>query len=317
MAKTTNSQDITIPAPSRGMDTENPFIDPQSGFCRLLRNFNPNAGGIKKRNGTEKLATTFGGLTVLWFDYDTNSYLLSDGTVRDSSLGVWFASALVSGPIYSFKYRGLTFLFNGTNAPCGTRAAFPFAPATATYRGGCAFKNRPYFFDDSTLNYPALVDAVAGATVSFDLASILADEVILGAFQYSGNSGVNQDNLMAIFGSGGKVILYSGNSPSSSNWALAGVFQMSPPLNQKCLLQIDGDVVIATYEYVYSLSELIAQGASGVKKNAVSARVRRAYKQFASLGYSDQAIAYHPALDAIVFTSTSLDGLVVTTEPPT
>lgn len=314
MSKPATSKEITIPAPARGMNTEDPFLDPMTGYARLIRNLHPYDGSLKKRWGTDSTTGTFGGLTVLWFDATKEYALLSDGTVRDYSLSTLYTSAITTGPVYSFAYRTDIYLFNGVNTPASYGAAFPFTPASTSFRGGCAYKNRPYFFDNTTINYPATIDAVAGALTSFDLASILNGETIIGTFQYSGTSGVNQDNLMAIFGNGGKVILYSGNSPSSTNWSLVAVFQMSPPINQKCLMQIDGDVVIATTEYMYSLSELIGQGASAVKKNAVSNRVRRAYKQFYG---SDAAMAYDPTNDAVVLTSDSLTGLVITTEPPT
>lgn len=323
MAKLESSQSVNYPAPYRGMNTENMAADPNSGHCRLLSNFCVGYNSIFRRPSTiTSVNFTSAGLSVLWFDTTLNRFLLSDGSLRDAAAAV--ITAAVAGeistyPAYWFQYRNFTLIMNGSQIPVyvdtttGAKGAWPFATVSATMKGGCTFKNRPYIFNDTLLYYPALPDAVAGALLTFDLTSLLGTDKIVGVFPYSGNSGLSQNTLLAIYSDGGKVILYSGSNPSATDWSLQATFFVTKPRNQSCIMVIDGDIVCAGEEYMYSLSELIAQGAAGVKRNSVSNIIRRAY---ASINLTPSVtrglpfIYYLKELDAIVISNEGMKGFI-------
>lgn len=302
---------VTIPPPTHGMETTNPFVDANSGTCHLLRNFIPYNASIKRRGVSFVNQTLFsGGLTCLWWSPFSSTAVYSDGTIRDINTGTSsYSSGLTHYPINSFTFRNVTFLMHKGDTPAKLSAAFPYTAsyATSNIKGGCSYRSRAYFFTDYIISYGD-INALAGALSDFDISALMQDipgDVIIGIQPYSGNSGLSQDSLFSIFTAGGMVLLYAGSYPASTDWRLVGKFFMSQPLSQQSIITIDGDVVIATVNYLYSVSELLAQGAAGVKQNATSNPIKNLWLSlsqpaFNAAGRPIPFVVYCQPLDAII-----------------
>jgi hypothetical protein len=56
----------------------------------------------------------------------------------------------------------------------------------------------------------------------------------------------------------GELIVYQGTDPSNTaNWKLVGKWRIPQPLNRRCIAEVEGDVIVATYNGFFSIQRVV------------------------------------------------------------
>jgi hypothetical protein len=75
----------------------------------------------------------------------------------------------------------------------------------------------------------------------------------------------------------GEVAIFSGSTPAVS-WALQGVYQISPPLGPRCLLQAGGDLAIMTTDGITAISQVQTVDQIALKNTSVTIAIQPAWQ---------------------------------------
>ncbi len=273
------SVSVPIELPLAGLNTLTPFLPFNSGYARELTNIAIKNGTIEMRPAIDYIAAN-SGITnrTLWYDGDISpaELITSNGNRVNFSTGAVIA-ALGS---YAFNripmelsYRSVDYII-GLGAP--RQAISPFTPwsiTTASIVGtsitsACVHKGRMYVCDGLTIEYTGL-GQVAGAipaTNTFPISQFLQNtpnrlsifdaETVLRMFSVTALAGNETSNVFVVFGTGGSVLVYTGDFPGDPNWELIGSFKMPTPINEVCFVEVNGDIFVATSQYCYWFRDL-------------------------------------------------------------
>jgi hypothetical protein len=104
----------------------------------------------------------------------------------------------------------------------------------------------------------------------------------------------------------GEIVLYDGTDPSDTTgakWTVAGKFQIPPPLNKFCFVEMEGDLIVATKNGLLSLRRIIFGQASQITEN-LEYRLLSLFTQYMfSIPSFIQYISlnYHPKNRLLIF----------------
>lgn len=135
----------------------------------------------------------------------------------------------------------------------------------ATLIGGTVHQKRVWLVQkNSTKVWYLAPEAITGVATMFDFGSIFQRGGYLKAVaSWTLDNGAGMDDVFVAISSMGDIAIYSGTDPASgSTWSLKGVFQTAAPVNNRCVIKIEGDLVILTQSGLMSLSTAIAQSSS-------------------------------------------------------
>jgi hypothetical protein len=212
----------------------------------------------------------------------------------------------------NFGTAGGNFLWccNGSDAPIhynGSAWANPsLTGATGSdIIGVTAHKRRLFFvFKDSAKFGFLPVVSIAGAISLFDLASVFSEGGKLSAIgTWTIDGGEGKDDYAVFISSNGEVAVYAGTDPAdAANWALIGVYKISPPIGRRCLIKAGGDLLIATIDGVISFAAASKLERADMDKASVTSNIRDAWTAAArrygrSFGW--QMIAF-PSRNALI-----------------
>lgn len=141
--------------------------------------------------------------------------------------------------------------------------------------------------NNSTKAYYLPTNSIAGAASGFELGGVFTDGgrlVAIGSVSRDGGAG--SDDYLAFVSSHGQVAVYQGDDPASSDsWALVGVYNCAPPIGNRCVTNIEGDLAILTESAIISTRQLMDSGGSTATRQAISNRIDQGIIQaFASYG---------------------------------
>jgi hypothetical protein len=147
----------------------------------------------------------------------------------------------------------------------------------------CSHKSRLYYADGTVINYGSVGQIRGNMPIAnvFDMQSLLDGQSIRRMFSVSGQTGTGNDALFAIFGTGGKVLVYAGDSPGSANWSLVGNYNMPSIRGPNVFAEIDGDIFVASEDYCYWFKDLLLGGAQSAYENSPTKDVQNIWKAFA------------------------------------
>lgn len=105
-------------------------------------------------------------------------------------------------------------------------------PGGILFYGGCAFKNRAYFWTGLTGTiYYGGVDAITGLCTAFDFSPVFQRSTrVVCATAWSYNQGQTNDELFVVVGETGEILIYSGSYPADPNWQLVTRVEAPVPL---------------------------------------------------------------------------------------
>lgn len=144
-----------------------------------------------------------------------------------------------------------------------------------------AHKSRLFFVEKDSLSawyLPAA--AIGGAASELDLGAIFkrGGYLMFGA-SWSLDSGAGLDDVCVFVTSNGEIAVYEGDDPSSaSDWRLAGVYEISRPLNKHSFFKAGGDLAILTEDGIIPVSEALRKDRAALQAVAISYPIEDAWK---------------------------------------
>lgn len=288
---------IPIPIPVNGLNTIDPTVTLETGYARELTNLFVNNGKVKVRPAARVLHYfSLQSKSAAWFDTSSGTpYLIEyfGGSIRDVSSGSITGS--VGG---SVQAAGTMFKHHTIDVLCGCKE--PRSPAgpnftshgftlnqitdETTIISGCSHRGRPYFTDGEYVEYGD-VGQVTGAFASdglaggyFDPSPYLDGQIVLRIFSVTIQQGNESDNVLVLFGDGGKVLVYSGDWPDADNFALVGSYNMAKPASLTSFLEIDGDIIVSSQEYCYWFRDLLTSGPIAAYENRPSKAIQNLWQ---------------------------------------
>jgi hypothetical protein len=278
------SQTLPIESPLLGLNTRDPFIPFESRYARELTNLVIKDGALQMRPAVR--ATLFNApfttTRVRWFD--TSEAITEAGDRINTATGVNFgaigATYAVTCMPYSIKHFSLE-LAIGLGSPRQTTT--PFTAWTFTTLGitataicaACSHKGRLYVCDGATIEYSD-IGQITGAIPTgqtFPISRFMQGESVIRMFSVTALPGNYTSNVLVIFGSGGRVLVYQGDYPGSPSWELIGDFKMPAPSTELCFVEVNGDILIGTNLYCYWFRDLFTAGAQTAFDNRPSMNI--------------------------------------------
>lgn len=261
---------VNIKMPLKGLNTVDPFIQ-SLDYARELSDFQIYQGRLSTRPALDQIdAGIYVTSKANWYDisagegiaYNGDRVTISTGVVVGTIGGACQAHATTA------KHVTAEFLF-GCQAPRNittpfTAWTFTTSAITATaIKCGCSWKGRLYVTDGTSIEYSnlgAIGSSVlnGGVPISYNMAG--QSVIRMMAMTGSSNANVLTDTIFVIFGSGGRVLMYSGTDPT--DWVQIGQFDMPAPISNLAFVEIDGDVFVVTRRYVYWVRDLLIGGAA-------------------------------------------------------
>lgn len=285
---------VEIPPPLRGLNTVEPNLDLNSGYARELTNFSIINGRIIMRPAVVSEAYNASGDDLSWIDYSGGTYYCIKTTTGNIRTVTTDAGGTSIGGACAFEPTELDHL--SLDYVIGLREprlrAYPFTAWTCTtiaitataISSACSHKGRMYISDGTTIEYSGIGQITGSFSVSggtFPVSSFMDGQTIYRMFS-ANLAGDGQQNLFVVFGDQGKVLVYQGDFPGSSSWALIGNYDMPIPNSRRSILAVDGDVFVATREYAYWLRDLIVGGRALAYSNSPSKPIQNLW---AGLGW--------------------------------
>ena len=288
------TQQVYWPAPTQGMVSESTYVQGPVQYARFLRNYIVLPGSIRNRRvqNISRVLSDVSGENVIWFNPDDDSYLWSDGVIRNSAgATVWGSATVTSYPPYEGTFLNQTFISYPGEATIqnnnGTWGAFAYTLATLTsseIAGSVGYKGKAFFWGTDATDGEEYIEygslrGVTGNTTSYGVSAFLQkDEIILFCQVPTIFTGIETDQMFVVFGSLGSVLVYVGSDPSS--WELTGRYIVSKPLGMHCHTLVHGDVIVMAEDYAYSLRDLFAAGPQAIHENAITSAVQTTYDSF-------------------------------------
>ena len=141
------------------------------------------------------------------------------------------------------------------------------------------FKNRIYFVEKNSLNVWYLaVNAIGGAATVFPMQGIfrLGGTIIAtSTWAIDSTSGIYESFI--VLTSEGEVAMYNGSDPSS--WTLSGLYKVSKPLGERCLMKAGGDLAIMTEDGIVPMSKVQQLDQIALENVAVTKPIAPAWRQ--------------------------------------
>lgn len=318
------NQVIQIPLPLNGLNTVDPYVPLESRYARELTNYSLYNGKLLVRpaaRNTVSRTSLDASAPVVWFDPSSTDYpciLDSGGAIRNLSDGSG-ATSIGGTPSFNatrVKHSTLDLVI-GLREP--RLAASPFTAWTFTtnvvtataIRAACSHRGRLYVANNNTLEYSDIAQITGAIPTgnSFTLTHFLDGQSIFRIFSATISPTDTTQNVLVIFGSGGKVLVYQGDYPGSATWDLLGKFDMPKPSSNITFVEVDGDIFVGAAAYAYWFRDLFTGGSQAAYINSPSRPIENLWQGCYALGDTNggDSSYYEPKLDAIVTSRTNPD----------
>lgn len=243
--------------------------------------FHPiNAASVNTLNYTTRTGALTAGITVTGGTSGATATILS--FVQTSAT----AGALRLGTITGTFQNGEALTWTGGSAVAsGTASVASSITITGVTTSNLSqvwlHKSRLFFVEKNSLSawyLPAA--AIGGAASEIDLGAIFKKGGFLtfGA-SWSLDSGAGLDDVCVLVTSNGEIAVYEGDDPSdANNWRLAGVYEISRPLNKHSFFKAGGDLAILTEDGIIPVSEALRKDRAALQAVAISFPIEDAWK---------------------------------------
>lgn len=143
------------------------------------------------------------------------------------------------------------------------------------------FKERIFAVEKDTMSAWYLpAESIGGAALELPLGSVFAKggTLLFGA-TWSLDSGAGMDDVCIFVSSEGEIAVYEGTDPSSAaTWSLAGVYEISRPLNKHAFFKAGGDLAILTEDGIIPVSEALRKDRAALQAVAMTFPIEDAWK---------------------------------------
>ena len=308
---------VQLPASTRGLNLHDGISAMKPADALVLDNWFPDGTFLKVRGGVTEFALhqPAGAIYSLmeWAGPGSRNFFAATTTdIYDITAGGAMVTADV-GSLTSGYWQTTMIATAGGNFLVACNGADPvqnfdgttWTEPTITGVSGdtlnfvCLHKSRLWFVpNNSTKAWYLPTNSIAGAAVSFELGASFSEGgklVAIGAVSRDGGSG--SDDYLAFISSHGQVVVYQGDDPASAaTWARVGVYDGAPPIGNRCVAGIAGDLAILTESAIVSTRQLMAGGQASAERQSITRNIDRGIQEaFQSYGALDGwSIASYP-----------------------
>lgn len=248
-------------------------------------------------DGTDWNPITDAAVNDVPYDALTSAFLVGE-TVTGGTSG---ASATILSIAQTSATEGSLKVGTITSGPFQDNEALTSASGAATADGASAsasaititgvdtstlsqvwlFKRRKFYIERTSMSAWYLpVDGIGGAAAELDLGPIFrkGGALLFGA-TWSLDSGTGLDDVCIFATTEGEIAVYEGTDPASaSTWSLAGVYEISRPLNKHAYFKAGGDLAILTEDGIIPVSEALRKDRAALQAVAITAPIEDAWK---------------------------------------
>ena len=329
-----------FPAPTRGWVLNENLAMPNPGAASILENWVCTEKSIRARGGCQKYATLGAGVTAAFtyrsgatakFFAATASAIYDITSVADPEVvptaavsgqtGGAYASEqfTTAGGDYLYTVNGAdeAQLFDGASWQAVNAASSPIAVtgvATEALSHVWSYASRLFFVEKDTLSAWYLpIDSLGGAAAEFGLGGIFrkGGALLFGA-TWSQDSGAGLDDKCVFVSDQGEVAIYEGTNPgSASDWRLAGVYDITPPLGAEAVARAGGDLLIATKSGLVGLSQALQRDVSVLGVSAISAPISPHWTEQANASGSNWSLLKWPEKNILLVSQPHTTGCLV------
>lgn len=300
------SQSRTLVAPVKGWYVGSPIAaaPPQTAF--LLENAFPELDHVRARGGSIPFATGMPNAPVTaLMPYRAGStgatkmFATCNGSIFDVTSPGPTGAALVSGLNAAATFVYIQFAASGAQSLLMANGIDPLqiyngsswgtTPAVTGLTGNplnylWIYKSNVWALQPGSLDAWYLPGSTIGGPISiFPMEPLFArgGSLIAGGTWGipSTDAGVNHANVFVT--DQGEVAIFTGDTPALANWTLLGVFRISPPVGQKCLLQAGGDLAIMTQDGIIPISTIQNTDQIALQNQAVTVNIQPAWRDAA------------------------------------
>ena len=299
----------TLPAPTYGMDTRHPLAQMPPNSCVYAYNIIPNSYGMEVRKGFKEFAVkidTGGGgedsgvKTILEFEGTQEGTIIDNKLFAVSNVGIFDITNPSLAPIKKLTFSiqietagngvschyidegGHEFLLYADEA----NGLFTYTAETGIWARAegitgidpthivfcVVHKLRLWFVERNTADaWYMPVDSMKGEAIKFTFGSKFPHGGYLrGLYNWSFDGGEGVDDYLVAISSGGDVIPYKGNDPSSADtWSLVGSYYIGGiPVGRRIANESGGMLYILSSYGLISMNDLL----TGVDTKDISAQ---------------------------------------------
>ena len=282
------SDPVPIPAPVGGWNTRDGLGNMPITDAINLDNWYPEATDVGPRAGSQTYAQGISDQVETIFSYASGSNLklfIAAGNILQniSTIGVQGTVAAATVMAGTTAFQNSRFQYVNTGTPGGNfLVAVNGADQRQIYNGTIwfagstysastiqpfsnveLFNQRIFYLEKNTLRviYHHQVNAIGGTVgVAMDLSSQFRNggkNLCIGTWTRDGGAGM--DDFLVVASDQGELAVYHGTDPSSSStWAKVGIYRIAPPLSERCMEKMGGELVIATRAGISTMSSILA-----------------------------------------------------------
>ena len=330
-----------LPASTRGLNLHDGVAEMKPNDALVLDNWFPESTYLRVRGGVSEYALRQIGEGIYslmeWSGPATSHFFAATETdIFDITAGGAMVTAdlssLTSGywqtTMQTTPAGAFLVIANGADSVRNYNGSAWSTPtitgvSSATFNFPCLHKSRLWFVaNNSTEAWYLPTASIAGAAVGFELGesfSMGGKLVAIGSVSRDGGSG--PDDFLCFISSRGQVVVYQGNDPASADtWSRVGIYSCAPPVGNRSVANIGGDLGILTESAIISVRQLMAGGQADAERMSISSRIDQGIiTAFTSYGALDGwSVTNYPRQRFVVFnvptSSTTAYQFVVNTE---
>lgn len=298
------ANEVFIPAPTQGWDTDTPVAELPQTLARKCENFVPKGVALEVRKGHSSWSTGLSSAveTLMGYNAGASSALFAASSTAiydvttNGAVGAGVVTGLTSArfSFVNFTTSGGSYLWicNGADDPRhwnGTVWATP-ALSVTTFTDNdihvvMSFKERLFFLFKNSLTFGYLpVQSVAGTVSNFPLGAVFSyGGRLVDAASLSRDGGDGLDDLAVFLTSEGEIAVYQGSNPgSATEWALVGYYYVGEPIGDRPLVDLGDDLGVITLNGLVSVKTIMAGSNQVVPPLTV--RIGSAYQEAAGAG---------------------------------
>lgn len=302
-----------IPAPTDGWDALSPLalMDPKR--APILINWVPRPGWVELRSGYNVWSTvsTLPVETIMVYRaYGSETMFAAAGTHIYNVSNQYSNTSAVSG-LNSARWQYVNFtgaagsapviqcvngidplqMYNGSAWSVPSITGLPYSLTTSAINNIYAQKQRLWYImgngsgAGSTIVVFMPTQAQSGPIAgSQDMGPLLTrGGYIIAMADWTIDGGAGPNDYACFISNKGQVIIYQGTDPTSANtWSLVGVFELPPPIGNRCILKVGSDVGVITLQGVLPLSTALPFDPSADRSTAITSRIQNQMSQWAN-----------------------------------
>lgn len=290
--------------PPRGLNFLSYMVPGVPEYAVCMNNLRPATDGLQTVPRVNT-SVTLSGMRSIFAHAGTTFFTTNDAMIAaglgTSAVSLYTLSGVDTPGVgwatnFTTAARAYTLFFNGYNTPgiydgtSWSAAAWTGTTLSNLFQG-VPYRGRLYFADKTGSQFWYLPSgAITGALTQYNCGSLLKKGGNIVAMSVvTKDGGLGPDDWLAVYFSNGELILFGGNDPASSDWAVVGVYDVgmpainksnARPFEPRLLEKLGGDLLLLNTTGLYSLNAIIAQKGDIALATPISASLGDQLRQY-------------------------------------